>query len=208
MTPTPSADRLEDAFGELGGVVPEDLHDQLVRAWSEPHRHYHGLAHLIDCLAEFDGERDVAERAAEVELALWFHDAVYDPRSQDNEQRSADWAVRALDEAGIDPATQARVRDAILGTAGHRDPVGPDQALLFDIDLSILGRDPAAFDAYDRAIRREYAFVPDDHYRIARTDVLRDFLGREPLFHTAPFRDQYEAQARANLRRALESLQG
>ena len=100
-----------------------------------------------------------------MEAALWFHDAVYDSRAGDNEARSAEWARRALAELGIPPAVADDVARLVRLT-DHADPA-PDPAgrLLCDIDLAILGREPEAFDTYDRHIREEYAWVPEADFR-------------------------------------------
>ena len=202
---------LKDRFADLlrrleatGDAVP--IAAEVTAAWSEPSRRYHDLTHLRECLDELDrapAERDTRDR---VEAALWFHDAVYDSRRADNEQRSAEWARNALVRLGALPAIGDEVARLVLVT---RHDVPPDDAagqLIADIDLSVLGRAPAAFDAYDRAIREEYAWVPDKEYRTARHRILSQLLGRSPLYLTPHFRDRYEASARGNLARALEQL--
>jgi predicted metal-dependent HD superfamily phosphohydrolase len=180
--------------------------DALLAAWSAPGRAYHDLRHLEDCLAQLDNaEVDPATRDL-VEGALWFHDAVYDPRTGDNEERSAAWAVEALLAAGVPRHRVDEVARLVRLTAGHV-PV-PDLAgqLMCDIDLSILGRPIELFDSYDRRVRSEYAWVPDAVYRAGRARILEEFLRRDPLFQTPSFRRRFEAQARANLRRALVAL--
>jgi predicted metal-dependent HD superfamily phosphohydrolase len=99
----------------------------------------------------------------------------------------------------------ARVRRLILATAHAANAETPDEALLLDIDLSILGADDSTFDEYDRAIRVEYEWVPDEAYRAARTNVLHGFLKRDRIFQTVAYRQQ-EAAARRNIERALERL--
>jgi predicted metal-dependent HD superfamily phosphohydrolase len=141
-----------------------------------------------------------------VEAALWFHDAIYDPRAEDNEARSAEWARRALAELGIPPAVADDVARLVRLTR-HTDPApDPSGRLLCDIDLAILGREPERFDAYDRRIRDEYAWVPEPGFRAARTGVLAGLLARSPLYQTEHFRRRYETAARMNLGRALERL--
>jgi predicted metal-dependent HD superfamily phosphohydrolase len=199
--------RFGDLLHRLGaGGETQPLADAVLAAWSEPDRRYHGLDHLRDCLAELDGAPANGADRDRVEAALWFHDAVYDPRAGDNEARSAEWARRALAELGIPPAVGDDVA-RLVGLTRHTDPTpDPSGRLLCDIDLAILGREPAAFDAYDRQIREEYAWVPEPDFRAARTAVLVGLLSRAPLYQTEHFRRRYEAAARANLRRTLKRL--
>lgn len=179
----------------------------VVAAWSEPHRHYHGLAHLNDCLALLDAHRGLAENPALVEAALWFHDVVYDTQSGiDNEEASALYARDSLESGGVDPARVRRVMDLILTTRRHDAGEDGDAALLCDVDLAVLGRPPAAFEAYDRAIRQEYAWVPERDYRQGRRQVLVRFLERTQIYRTQAFRAQFEQQARENLAAALQRL--
>jgi predicted metal-dependent HD superfamily phosphohydrolase len=147
---------------------------------------------------------DYAVHPDELRWALLFHDAIYDTRRHDNEERSAAWACQVMTGLGRPEDEKARVRGLILATAHAREPATSDEALLLDIDLSILGADAALFDAYDASIRAEYEWVPDDQYRQARAQVLSSFLGRERLYHTAAYRARFEATARRNLQRAME----
>lgn len=181
---------------------------RLAAAYGEPVRAYHTAEHIQDCLAQFDLARDLARQADEVEAALWFHDAVYQPGHSDNEERSADLARTLLSEAGVPPTVAARVAALVLATRHSTIPVEPDAALVCDIDLSVLGRSPDLFDRFERKIRREYATVPDSRYRAARCEILRGFLGRPSIYQTARFREQFESPARRNLERALRELGG
>ncbi|HET9444769.1 MAG TPA: hypothetical protein VFO35_00820, partial [Steroidobacteraceae bacterium] len=178
---------------------------ELTAAYSEAHRRYHTLQHIEFCLRELGRNRDHGVRTNEIRWALLFHDAIYDPHRNDNEARSADWACRVMQEMQRPDDEIARVRKMILATAHAGNAETPDEALLLDIDLSILGAQEATFDEYDRAIRLEYEWVPDDAYRAARTDVLQGFLSRDRIFQTVAYRPQ-EAAARRNIERALARL--
>lgn len=186
----------------------ERLAAELGSAYSQPHRRYHTLAHIEKCLDELAGVWNYAIHLEEVRWAMLFHDAVYDPRRDDNEARSADWACSVMDELERPGDQKARVRAMILATAHSGEPRTPDEALLLDIDLSILGADEAAFDEYDLDIRAEYAWVPEHDYRRERAKVLESFLRRERVYHTAPYRARYESAARKNIERALARLRG
>jgi predicted metal-dependent HD superfamily phosphohydrolase len=196
-------------WGELGAKNSSGgVLNQLVAAYSEPHRHYHTLQHLRECLAHFDASASLARRPAEVELALWFHDAVYDARRDDNEERSADWAQRSLAEAGCDAAIGQRVAALVLATKGHTAEAGDaDTMLLLDIDLAILGSSPARFDAYERQVRAEYAHVPDDAFRAGRARLLAAFLQRPRLYATEAYHAALEQRSRDNIGRSLAALQ-
>ncbi|MBA4108805.1 MAG: N-methyl-D-aspartate receptor NMDAR2C subunit [Leptothrix sp. (in: Bacteria)] len=187
------------AWSDLGVQSPSGLQDQLVAAYQEPQRHYHSLQHLIECLAHFDQVLGQAKCPGEVAIALWFHDAIYDVKGKSNEQQSADWAVSALSAAGADQATQDRVRQLIMATKHDAEASEPDQQLLVDIDLAILGAGPERFAEYDRQVRAEYSWVPGLVYNIKRKAVLKSFLGRKYIYSTKHFRELYEAQARSNL---------
>lgn len=187
------------AWSDLGLQSPPGLHDELVAAYQEPQRHYHSLQHLIECLAHFDPVRGQAMYPGEVAMALWFHDAVYDVKGKSNEQKSADWAGSALSEAGASQATQNRVRQLIMATKHDAETSEPDQQLLVDIDLAILGAAPERFAEYDRQVRAEYSWVPGFVYNIKRKAVLKSFLARQSIYRTKHFRELYEARARCNL---------
>ena len=192
---------------ELGASeVPRGLFNQLVAAYSERHRSYHTLQHLRECLAQFEAASALARRPAEVELALWFHDAVYDPRARDNEERSADWATRSIRAADCDAAIAERVRSLVLATDGHAASDDPDTKVLLDVDLAILGAQPARFAEYGRQVRAEYAHVPEAAFRTRRSQVLTAFLARPRIYLTAPFHDAFEQRARANLQQAVSTL--
>jgi predicted metal-dependent HD superfamily phosphohydrolase len=195
-------------WGELGATAANGgLMNQLVAAWGEGHRRYHTLQHLRECLAHFEAASMLARRPAEVELAIWFHDAVYDARRDDNEERSADWARDSVIAAGCDAQVAERVHALVMATRSH-EAVGddPDTRLLLDIDLAILGAAPARFDEYERQVRLEYAHVDDEAWRNGRARVLRGFLERPRLYVTDAFRDALEVRARENLARSLAGL--
>jgi predicted metal-dependent HD superfamily phosphohydrolase len=182
----------------------EALRDSLVARYGEPGRAYHTVQHLQECLGWFERVADIAEHPAEVELALWFHDAVYDVRRHDNEERSADLARESLLAAGVAPEVAGRVASLVLATRHSAQPSGRDEQVLVDIDLAILGAEPARFAEYDHQIREEYAFVPPELYRSKRREVLQAFLDRPRLYATEPMHAALEQAARRNLRLAIE----
>ena len=196
------------AWSEVGGSGSgEALRRRLADAWREPQRRYHTLQHLAECLAHLEPVRQLAEAPGEVELALWFHDAVYDVRGHDNEARSAAWAADELRAAGVAGAAATRVRDLVMSTRHAALPETLDEALLVDIDLAILGAPQERFAQYEAQVRAEYAWVDDAVFRSRRRDVLTGFLARPTIYATAHFRALLEAAARTNLERSIARLE-
>jgi predicted metal-dependent HD superfamily phosphohydrolase len=202
----PSAARWQRVCEGIGLADATREHSRLVRAWSTRGRHYHTLQHLAACLLEFDGARGLAQKAGEVELALWFHDAVYRTYRKDNELRSAEWAAEFLSGRGAAADAVARVRGHVLATPHASVELEGDAALAVDIDLSILGRPPAVYDEFERNVRKEYWWVPRRRFAAARRAILQSFLDRPSIYHWPHFREHYEVDARANLARALAAL--
>ncbi|WP_406313010.1 HD domain-containing protein [Streptosporangium sp. NBC_01639] len=194
---------LMDRWRALAGPEAENLGRELIARYGEPHRSYHTADHLKATLAHIDM---LAQNAADpdlVRLAAWFHDAVYDPRRDDNEERSARLAERALPEMGLPADAVATVARLVRLTATHDPaPDDPDGAVLCDADLAILATSPEIYTAYAAAVRQEYSFVPDDAFREGRAAVLRSLLDRPAIFRIADL----EAQARANIHAELDRL--
>src|SRR6185369_6991772 len=132
---------------------------ELVRRYSEPHRKYHTLQHLEECISCFEASSHLAQWPAEVEAALWFHDAIYDLGRTDNEEQSGNWAHAALSSAGVPDDAAARVETLVRATKHTSLPASQDEQLLVDIDLSILGADEQRFGEYEVQIRDEYSIV-------------------------------------------------
>lgn len=192
------------AWHALGVAAPDEaLCAELQRRYAEPQRHYHTMQHLGECLAWFEREQALAEHPAEVALALWFHDAIYDVHAHDNEARSADWARQALLAAGVDAEAAERVHALVMATRHDAVPEGRDAELLIDIDLSILGAGRERFDEYERQVHAEYGFVPEEVRLPRRRAILQRFLDRKAIYATPRMHAQLEAQARINLQRSI-----
>lgn len=185
---------------------PQTTRQQLASHYSEPHRHYHTLDHVAACLNWLDQYHHLAEDPLCVELALWAHDVIYDPRASDNEARSADWFAQHFADSDLTDQQRAQVHELILATIHPHPPTDPDMALLQDIDLSILGAYAELYDRYEGWIRQEYAFVPEAAFRKGRGAVLQSFLDQDVIYHTAELRGRLELPARENLSLALENL--
>jgi predicted metal-dependent HD superfamily phosphohydrolase len=186
--------------------VSHAVRDELLERWSEPHRHYHGPAHLLAVLDALDTLAAPVRPVRAVVLAGWFHDAVYDGVAGADEEASAALASRLLVDQ-VPSAEIAEVTRLVRLTAGH-DPAPHDDAgaLLCDADLAVLGGSPEAYGRYVVAVRQDFAHVDDDAWRTGRSAVLRRLLALDPLYRTERGRQLWAARAQTNLHGELAGL--
>ncbi|MGE3595970.1 MAG: hypothetical protein AB7N70_10500 [Dehalococcoidia bacterium] len=189
------------------GAPPDDITlARLKAAYGERHRAYHTAEHIAACLTLFDEWRGLAHEPAEVACALWFHDAVYNPSSSNNEEMSAGWAAEFLAHHGADAGRIERVRQLILATRHAAEPPAGDAQFVVDIDLAILGSEPEAYARFEAQVRQEYHWVPAFIFKHKRREILRSFLERPQIYATAAAFERFEAAARRNLGRSIDAL--
>ncbi|WP_303310153.1 hypothetical protein [Hymenobacter sp. BT730] len=208
MTPTALEARWHQLTAPLlpDAALREATYRQLVRAYEAPERHYHSLEHIRRLLNTLDEHRDMVQDATVVELAIWFHDAVYNPLRDDNEARSSQLAREFLENTSLSKEQWARVRFLIERTKDHSQPQPADDTDLhffLDADLQILGAPEADYGQYAQQVRQEYRLVPDFLYRRGRRKVLEKLLSSSPLYRTNFFHQKLEEAARYNLQAEL-----
>jgi predicted metal-dependent HD superfamily phosphohydrolase len=180
---------------------------ELLLRWQEPHRRYHNEQHLASMLQHLDVLADEAADIDAVRLAAWFHDAVYEPGAEDNEDASAALAAAVLSDGGLPLQRVAEVARLVRLTAAH-NPAEEDRngGVLCDADLAVLGSDAAEYAQYAADIRAEYAHIDDEAFRAGRVAVLQRLLDRQPFYFTHRFRADREAVARRNMQAELTLL--
>jgi predicted metal-dependent HD superfamily phosphohydrolase len=197
-----------ESWAELAGDSPISRTEwaAVVGAWGEPHRRYHGLAHLAAVLGLVAALGDAAEDPAAVALAAWYHDIAYDPERNDNEQVSADRARAGL--RGLVPEDRIdEVARLVVLTAGHdAEPGDANGAVLCDADLAVLAGPPDAYVAYASAIRTEYGHLSDEDFTAGRIAVLERLLALPQLYRLPAVADEWTPRARANLTAELSLL--
>lgn len=217
----PAASRASTRLREIGRAFRVDATTleaeaaRLVAAYTAGDRHYHDIGHIDALLLLSEAHRARSTDSVAVDLAILYHDVVYDPARRDNEAASAGWARRSLARLGMPEPLIAKVARYVEATAHLTPPdaVGQtsirdaDLDLLLDLDLSILAAVPDAYDTYAAAIRREHGQYPEPAYVAGRTAVLRRLLALPRLYRSPVLAALWEAPARANLARELERLE-
>jgi predicted metal-dependent HD superfamily phosphohydrolase len=204
----PTNDHRAELLSRWDATLPRqpELAEQLIRRYSEPHRHYHTTQHLVHVLTMIDQLAEDHDLFL-VQLAAWYHDAVYAiPAGQvSNEEASARLALRELSWVGLEQEDLNQVARLVRLTEAHLPgPRDPEGELLCDADLAILASDPSAYADYVAAVRAEYSQVPEEAFLAGRLAVLTDLADRE-IFHTAKGR-QLSSAAHANLSTEISAL--
>ncbi len=193
--------KLMDSFGFAEN---EAAYNSILNQYSEAYRAYHNAEHISDCLEKLDMFGEALENRNVIELAIWFHDIVYNPYGKHNELKSARAAADFLKRNSSDEALIQRVSGLILATQHTATTTSEEEKIITDIDLSILGAPSEAYDRYSDNIRKEYKRIPALIFRKKRKEVLKQFLDRKPLFQKPLFQEKFEQKARDNINRELQ----
>jgi predicted metal-dependent HD superfamily phosphohydrolase len=191
----------------LNSAISENVLADLLNRYSEKHRFYHNLSHISALLFLAKDFKGIFSDADSVKFAIWFHDAVYDPKRSDNETESTKFASESLLRLGLPEYKIQKIAGMILATRRHdAATLDYDGKLFLDLDLSILGADEKTYKDYSQSVRREYRHAPDVLYRRSRKAVLENFLRREFIYFTSEMRDRFETRARLNVENEVKEL--
>ncbi len=182
----------------------DEIYNNLIIKYSEKHRKYHNLNHIEYCLSHFDRVKHLLENEDLVEIAIWYHDIIYETSSKTNEEDSAILANDDLTGLGLKDSYVDKVYEMIIATKHDVVVSDKDTKYLIDIDLAILGADKEVFLEYEKNIRKEYKWVPFFMYKKKRFEVLSSFLDKKFIYNTDSFREKFELKARANLNSSLK----
>lgn len=177
---------------------PEQEFKRVTSLYSKPARAYHNLDHIEFCFFEFDRINHLADHPGALELAIWFHDSKFDPKSSRNEEESANEAAAFCDRAGVLPEVKKKACEIIMASKAPI-PCDRDEEVFSDVEMAILGQPPKAFWQYEEAIAKEYRKLPGAIFRVKRSEMLERLVARPSIYSTSLFRDLYEAKARQNV---------
>ena len=201
--------KLWDRCRGANGGGAESVFTELDEHYRQPHRYYHSGNHIDHCLSKMD--MAMAEPGASgnpnlldgIELAIWFHDVIYEPGAADNEQRSADWfAQRAT--GVLPPNIISRIEGYIMSTTHHEPPIDEGSKFVVDVDLSGFGLPPALFRRDGDNIRKEFDYMSETEFICGQTKFLKKLLGRSSIYSTSYFYDRYETRARQNINETIK----
>ena len=184
----------------------EDIFKDLITRYSEPHRAYHNLEHIVTMLDELEQLGEMRTHPEEA-WAIWHHDAVCDPKAKDNEERSDLISKNHARKLALSDLFGELASAFILATKHSALPAGDRAKIVVDLDRAILGKPKKEFDSYEAGIRREYDYISQLDFYAGRSKILQSFLDRPSIYLTELFRSKYESIARKNLERSIRQLQ-
>jgi predicted metal-dependent HD superfamily phosphohydrolase len=197
----------EEYFRILGkNKIAEESWAFLQKEYTSSSRHYHNLKHIFSFYEVIESQKTSASKD-DLMLAAFFHDVIYDTHRNDNEEKSAAYAVEILTALKIVPQRIKKIEGGILATKNHQNPSNdPELDYFLDIDLSILGQSSGVYEQYTHQIRAEYGWYSDEDFRQGRAKVLRYFLAKPYIYKTKIMQEKYENQARSNIENELSVL--
>ncbi|WP_312174083.1 hypothetical protein [Chryseobacterium sp.] len=204
--------QLRERFLQNSLLYTQDLHriegfwTEIEKRYTEKGRHYHNFNHLENMFSELDKVKDDIENYHIISFSVFYHDVIYDASSKSNEEKSARFSEKHLQQIGAEAGFIEKISQQIMATKFHQKSGDNDTDYLVDADLSVLGQEPENYKAYTQKIRKEYSVYPDFLYNPGRKKVLRHFLEPESIFKTEYFRAKYERQARKNILSEIDGL--
>ena len=197
--------RFEAFWSRSIGAGAATVFDELDTLYREAHRRYHSVEHIGYCLRQFDLAADRMEDPDAVEMAVWFHDAIYEIPGKENELRSAELFAARADGRGS-AQFRSKVHRLIMATIHVDPPRTLDESFMVDIDLSSFGRPWDEFLLDSHAVRAEFPHLSDAEFRPRQKKFLESLAARPRFCFTEFFRERHEDRARRNIERLIAML--
>jgi predicted metal-dependent HD superfamily phosphohydrolase len=200
---------LNETFQQLTAIYNSEAHltdelwNEIENSYSHQGRYYHTLHHLENMFYELSHVETNIKDWNTILFALFYHDIVYKPTSNLNEEKSAELAEARLSEIAYPEQQIKKCKRAILATKTHIESTDSDINYFTDADLCILGQSWENYSTYARNVRKEYSIYPDFIYNRGRKKVLNHFISMERIFKTNFFFQKFEKNARENLMHEL-----
>lgn len=185
-----------------------ELWNEIEKNYSHPKRHYHTLEHLDNLLIQLTEVKNEIRDWQTILFTLYYHDAVYNSLKSDNEEKSAELAEQRMKQIAVPLAIIESCKLQILVTKSHVKSTESDTNYFTDADLSVLGQSWEIYSQYSKKVRKEYIMYPDLVYNPGRKKVLSHFLSMDRIFKTDIFHSKFELQAKKNLQKEIELLNG
>ena len=169
----------------------DDTVESIIKHWSEPQRSYHSIDHLKDLLEMIKklnvptGPKDFDPQSPRLidnhlfyllVITAIYHDIIYDPKSKDNEAKSAEYFKSKVKNKTL---FDKIICDAILATKTHKT-ANRVSKIFNSLDMDILNRDYPELLKWEKGIYQEYKFYGNENYKKGRLEFLESELNNYP----------------------------
>ncbi|WP_428741230.1 HD domain-containing protein [Tenacibaculum sp.] len=182
------------------------LWEEIAHNYSNEQRYYHTLEHLESLLVQLTEVKDKINHWDTILFTLFYHDVIYNSLKSTNEEKSADLAVKRMQQLHVPKPIIEDCKNQILATKTHKLSEDSDTNYFIDTDLSVLGKSWEIYSQYYKNVRKEYAIYPNLIYNPGRKKALTHFLDMDKIFKTEYFYQKFEKTARENIQREIELL--
>ncbi|AZJ33935.1 hypothetical protein D6200_08115 [Tenacibaculum mesophilum] len=182
------------------------LWQEIEEYYTSKKRHYHTLEHLENLLFQLTPIRTKISSWNTILFTLFYHDVIYNSLKNNNEEKSAELAVKRMNQLSIPNKVIENCFSQILATKSHKTSENSDTNYFTDADLSILGQSWEVYTQYYKNVRKEYAIYPNIIYNSGRKKALLHFLTMKNIFKTEYFYQKFEETARKNIQKEIELL--
>lgn len=184
--------------------LKQELWKEIEQNYSSNKRYYHTLNHLENLLNQLLEIKYEIENWNCILFTLFYHDVIYKVTKSNNEEISADFALKKMLQLSVPTSVIESCNNQILSTKNHLLNENTDTNFFLDADLSVLGQDWNVYSKYYQNVRKEYSIYPEILYKLGRKKVLKHFLAMEKIFKTDYFYQKFEKNARMNLQREFD----
>lgn len=185
----------------------DSYYDTIIGYYSLEDKYYHNLKHIQNLLKYLnDFELDFNDKLM-LELSIWFHDIIYDPKSINNEFYSAIYFDDFIRNSGNFDAYHIIndiIYNIILSTKHDNSAKTRLEKIMCDIDLRELAEDWYIDNSYK--IKKEYSHLSNEEWKRGRIDFINKFLNKDRIYLTDEYYNLYETKARLNLTKEKEYL--
>lgn len=172
----------------LNAIDAQEIGKYLLAHYTGSDRHYHNARHIVAMLDGFERIKAKCAHPMAAELAIFFHDVIYDVGRRDNEQQSAACMQEML--AGkVDNTILDGAAFSIEATQKHVATSHPDTNWILDLDMAILGQAWPVYERYAKDVMQEHLLVYEkEAYRQGRIALfLEPALAQGVIFLTDDF---------------------
>ena len=181
---------------------------EILEHYTKKWKYYHNLNHIYSFVELFEKyNNNIQNYKSEFLISIFFHDIIYIPSRNDNEDESMNLFNKFYSETNPKNLNKEKVIEFISETKNHTLNIihnNEELNYFLDMDMHILSEEN--WEDYENKIRKEYPYLSEIEYKNGRIKFLQSCLNKEKIYRTKIFYDAFEQKARSNIKKIIEKL--